>query len=213
MDSYRHHFSEKYFRNSFISGLVLLIVSLLAQFYASAYATRSVSGSVTDVILSNTRVYDVDEIFIWGTVFFFFFTASMCLSKPRYLPFIVKSVAIFTLIRAFFISLTHINVFPLHVTITSIFFQETIFRGIFTGSGLFFSGHTGLPFLFALMFWDNKILRYFFLSFSLLFAVVVLVGHIHYSIDVFSAFFFAYAIFDICKFLFKRDWEIFSKTQ
>lgn len=213
MESYKAHFKDKSFRESFLLSLLLLTVSLFAQFYASAYATRSVSGSVTDIVLSNTRVYDVDEIFIWGTVILLLFMLCLVFYRPRFIPFVTKSVAVFTLIRAFFISLTHINVFPLHTTISSVFFQGTVFRGILTGSGLFFSGHTGLPFLFALMFWDHKILRYFFLGCSFLFASVVLLGHIHYSIDVFSAFFFAYAIFDLCKFLFKKDFELFSSKE
>ena len=75
---------------------------------------------------------------------------------------------------------------------------------------LFFSGHTGIPFLMALMFWNYKPLRYTFLCFSLFFAVVVLLGHLHYSIDVLAAFFITYAIFDICKFFFKKDWALFQ---
>jgi membrane-associated phospholipid phosphatase len=87
-----------------------------------------------------------------------------------------------------------------------------MFSGIFTGNDLFFSGHTGLPFLLALMFWKHDpTSRTIFLGFSILFATVVLMGHIHYSIDVLSAFFITYGIFHICKFLFKKEWELFSK--
>ena len=75
---------------------------------------------------------------------------------------------------------------------------------------LFFSGHTGLPFLLALMFWEHKVIRNIFLTFSFTFAIVVLLGHIHYSIDVLSAFFISYGILDVCKFLFKREWKIFN---
>ena len=212
MQPLKQYFSDKTFLSSFLIGVVLLMVSLVAQFFASGYATRSVSGSVTDIILSNTRVYDVDNLFIYGTIIAFLVVVYVCLSKPTSLPFVVKSIAIFTLIRAVFITLTHVNKFPLHVSIESAFFQETLFRGIFTGSGLFFSGHTGLPFLLALIFWNNEKLRYIFLGFSVFFAVVVLLGHLHYSIDVLSAFFIAYSIFHICIFIFKKDWELFRQS-
>jgi membrane-associated phospholipid phosphatase len=122
----------------------------------------------------------------------------------------MKSIAVFTLIRSVFVSITHISPFPTHAIITSVFFNKEVFYGIFTGNDLFFSGHTGIPFLLALMFWENKTLRIIFLGFSLMFAMVVLLGHLHYSIDVLSAFFITYTIFDICKFFFKKDWKLFN---
>ncbi len=209
--NYSLHFQDKYFVMSFFLGFCLLVVSLVAQFFATGYATRSVSGSVTDIILSNIRVYDVDTIFIYGTVALFLFILYLCLNSPKYLPFTLKSVAVFTLVRSVFITLTHIDKYPLHASMTSVFFQETLFRGIFTGSGLFFSGHTGMPFLFALMFWHQKTLRYIFLATSAFFGVVVLLGHLHYSIDVLSAYFITFSIFHICKFLFPKDLELFLR--
>ena len=77
------------------------------------------------------------------------------------------------------------------------------------GGDLFFSGHTGLPFLMALIFWDNKYLRWIFILTSVMFATVVLLAHLHYSIDVLSAFFITYTIFHIALFLFKKDRRLF----
>src|SRR3989338_2857371 len=211
MQSYKIHFSDKRFVLSFISGGLLLTISLFMQFLASNYATRIASGPVTDIILSNTRVYDVDGIFVWGAVVLLFVGVGVCMKSINYMPFAMKSVALFTLIRSVFVSLTHISPFPTSVLISSEFFSNTIFNGIFNGYDLFFSGHTGLPFLLALMFWDNKKLRFVFLGFSAVFAVVVLLGHLHYSIDVLAAYFITFTIFQICKFVFKKDWELFLK--
>lgn len=71
--------------------------------------------------------------------------------------------------------------------------------GVGNTNDLFFSAHTGLPFLLALEFWDNKILRYIFLLSSLGGATLVFLGHIHYSIDVLAAFFITYSVFQITK--------------
>jgi hypothetical protein len=155
----------------------------------------------------------VGGIFVWGAVILTVFGLIVFLKKINYAPFVMKCIALFTLIRSVFISLTHISPFPTHALITSAFFNKEAFSGILTGNDLFFSGHTGLPFLFALICWDNKFLRYAFLSFSIVFAVVVLLGHLHYSIDVLSAYFITYAIFDICKYLFKKDWKLFIKNK
>jgi hypothetical protein len=35
---------------------------------------------------------------------------------------------------------------------------------------------------------------------------------LHYSIDVLSAFFITYTIFNICKYFFKEDWQLFIKN-
>jgi hypothetical protein len=210
MQSYKKYFSDKYFLFSFSSGIVLLAISLITQFFISGYVARSGSGYVTDIILSNTRVYDVGGIFVWGSIVLTVFGVLIALDKINRVPFMMKSIAIFTLIRSVFVSITHISPFPTHAIITSVFFNKEVFYGIFTGNDLFFSGHTGIPFLLALMFWENKTLRIIFLGFSAMFAIVVLLGHLHYSIDVLSAFFITYAIFDICKFFFKKDWKLFN---
>lgn len=211
MQSYKTHFTDKNFIISFLIGSILLGTSLIVQFFVSNYVTRSSSGSVTDIILSNTRVYDVGGIFVWGSVILVVFCLFIVLKRPNYMPFVMKSVALFTLIRSVFVSLTHISPFPTRALITSTFFNNEVFRGIFTGNDLFFSGHTGIPFLLALIFWENKTLRMIFLSFSIMFAVVVLLGHLHYSIDVLSAYFITFTIFYICKYLFKKDWQLFLK--
>jgi hypothetical protein len=205
MQSYKKYFSNKNYLMSFFDGLFLLSASLILQFYANAYTIRKASSSVTDVILSNTTAHDVDGLFVWGSVLMFFACIFICLRKVNYLPFVMKSIALFTAIRAFFISLTHISPYPNHAEISSLFFQHNIFNGILTGDGMFFSGHTGLPFLLALTFWENKVLRVFFLGLSIFFAFVVLLGHLHYSIDVFSAYFITYTIFQICKHLFHKE--------
>jgi hypothetical protein len=212
MQAYRTYFTDKNFVISFTSGLLFLGVSLVAQFFISGYVNTITSGPVSDLILSNIRVYNVGGIFVYGSVVLVFVGLFVGVRHINYLPFAMKSIAIFTLIRSVFVSLTHISAFPLHAVITSSFFNREAFNGIFTGNDLFFSGHTGLPFLLALMFWDNKKMRFLFLGFSVLFAVVVLLGHIHYSIDVLSAYFITYSIFHICKALFKKDWKLFHEA-
>ena len=200
MKEYFLYFKDRKFLMNIFISLLLLGASFVVNFYAGNYATRSASNSVTDIILSNIRVYDVDAVFVWGAIVFWFFMIVLFILKPKKIPFTIKSIALFTLIRSVFISLTHLGPFPTQIVIVSKFSF---------GADLFFSGHTGLPFLMALIFWQNKTLRYLFLVSSLLFGVVVLMGHLHYSIDVLAAFFITYTIFHIALFFFKKDWQIF----
>lgn len=185
-------------------SLMLLIASLVVNFYAGYYASIRKSSPVTDIILSNIRVFDLDAVFVYGTVIFFIFLGFLCAVDFKWIPFLIKSLALFILIRSIFVALTHIGPFPDQVEITSRIFNKFTFE-----ADLFFSAHAGLPFLMALMFWKNGWLRGLFLLWSLFFSVVVLLAHMHYTIDVLSAFFITYAIYKIAIFLFKKDYKIF----
>lgn len=212
MHSYKIHFTNKSFLVSFFGGLILLATSLVAQFFITGYVNSLPSTPAADLILSNIGPYNVDGIFVYGSVLLLFVATFVAFRRPHSIPFVMKSIALFTLTRSLFVILTHISIFPTHVVIDSPFFSHAVFNGIFTGNDLFFSGHTGLPFLLALIFWENKTLKTVFLGFSVMFAIVVLMGHIHYSIDVASAYFITYGIFHICKFLFKREWLFLEKS-
>ena len=204
ISEYKTHFSNKGFTISLGLALIFLAISIVVNFYAGTYAAENVSNPVTDIILSNTRAYDLDGMFIYGSILFFFAIVFVCLIKPKKIPFTVKSIALFVLIRSLFITLTHLGPFPSQMIIHSDILSKLTF-----GGDLFFSGHTGLPFLLALIFWKNKLVRYMFISFSLMFAFVVLLSHMHYSIDVLAAFFITYSIFHISEYLFKRDRKVF----
>src|ERR1700690_1777164 len=193
---------NKEFVISLLTGIFMMVGSFIISTYAVAYADRSVSNSVTDIVLSNTRVYNVDGMFVYGAVLLVLVIAFVCAVRPERTPFILKSIALFTLIRSFFISLTHISPYPIHVAISPNIFTA-LFPAVFTGDDLFFSGHVGLPFLLALILWEYPHWRLLFLLFSVLFGAVVLLGHLHYSIDVASAFFITFTIFIISKSFFK----------
>ncbi len=184
---------------------MLFALSLIVNFYAGTYATEQASNPVTEIILGNIPTFDIDSLFVYGTIVFWIFIGILCLSRPQRIPFTLKTLGLFIFLRSIFISLTHIGPFPTQIAIYSNVVSKFAF-----GGDLFFSGHTGLPFLLALIFWDKKYLRYLFITASLFFGGVVLLGHLHYSIDVFSAFFITYTIYHLSKIFFKRDHQIFK---
>lgn len=196
---------DRDFLVSVVWGVLLLTGSLVVNFFAGWYADLRVSSSVTDIVLSNIPVFDVDGIFVYGFVFLSVFTILISALEPKRLPFVFKSAALFILVRSVFISLTHIAPFPTRSMIESNFVGRFTFQG-----DLFFSAHTGLPFLMALVFWDSKPLRFFYLASSVFMGIMVLLGHVHYSIDVLSAFFITYTIYRMAEFLFKKDHKLLT---
>lgn len=198
---------DKDFWFSFGQGLVFLLASIVIAYFATIYAHEKASGPVTDLILSNIPVFDVDGIFLYGPFVFWAYIIYLGFKEPKRLPFIFKSVAIFVLVRSVFITLTHIGPFPDQEAISN---PQTFFQKIMFGGDLFFSGHTGLPFLMALVFSKNKKLFVSFTLVAIFFGTIVLMAHLHYSIDVLAAFFITYTIYHLASWLFKKDQEMFE---
>lgn len=205
---HKEHWLERTFRRSSILAIAMFIGSLAVQGWAVTFATEKASNPVTDLILSNTKALDVDFFFVWGMVLLIAFISYLCLVKPKRIPFVLHSLTLFIVIRSMFVSLTHISPFPEHTVIDF----GTAVTKVFFGADLFFSGHTGAPFLMALIFWNNIKLRYIFLAWSLFFAGVVLLGHLHYSIDVASAFFITFAIYHIALKFFPEEKTMFDEA-
>jgi hypothetical protein len=156
---------------------------------------------VNDIILDNIPTFAVKGIFVWGAIVFVGCVILVGLAHPHRIPYTLKTISLFVVVRSLFISLTHLGPSPQQVALDPLSWTSSF---IF-GGDLFFSGHTGLPFLIALIFWDNVRLRVSFIIFSILLGSVSLMGHLHYSIDVFAAFFISYGIHELAAQLFRKD--------
>jgi hypothetical protein len=198
---YRSVLADQRFRVSTFLSIIALLASTVINYFAGTYATKEASNSVTDIILSNTHTYDVDGYFIYGALFLTLFITYLCFTHPKRIAFTVHSLTLFIIIRSVFVTLTHIGTFPSQIPLN----LGSIASKFLFGGQLFFSGHTGIPFLMALIFWQEKKLRYIFLVWSVFFAIVVLLGHLHYTIDVFAAYFITYSIYHISLWLFPKD--------
>lgn len=209
VERYFSAFEEKGFGWFYLISIIVLFASLFVNYYASVYATESMSNAVTDVILSNIRIYDVDSIFVYGPFVLWICVTLFLIIHPNKVPFTLKSVTLFILIRSVFISLTHIGPFPTGVTVEAI---PNLIKYFTAGGDLFFSAHTGLPFLLALIFWKHWLPRVSLIITSVFFGVIVLMGHYHYTIDVVAAFFITYSIYKMSVYLFKRDYGYFQKS-
>ena len=202
------NFNDRTFLIMLLVSFGMVIVANVINYYAGTYATEKASNAVTDLILNNIRVYDVDFMFVYGTLAFWGFCILVFLHRMERLPFVLKTLSLFIVIRSIFITLTHLGPFADQISWSNSILDKWSF-----GGDLFFSGHTGIPFLLALVFWDIKSLRYIFIGSSLFFGTIVLMGHLHYSIDVMSAFFITYTIYHLAEMFFKKDLEFFQKKR
>ncbi len=191
-------------------GVLFLGLSLFFNYEANGYTAASISVAANDIFLDHLPIMKVDGIFLEGAIILTFFAIALALYRPNRIPFMLKAAALFIAVRSFFVILTHLAPPLGALTAPTSNFLERLAAG--SGKDLFFSGHTGLPFLAALVFWQNKFLRIFFLLASMIFGGAVLLGHLHYSIDVFSAFFITYGIFHLARWLFKKDYAMFREV-
>lgn len=190
---------------SFIISALVLCGALYVNFWAIDQATADAGPRVADLILSNFRALEVDEFFVYGTFGILVLSILIVLARPRSIPFVVHGVTLFMIVRSGFTLLTHLGPPEAHYASN---FGATITDAFF-GSDQFFSGHTGMTFLGALAYWRVPWIRNFFLASAIYFVVIVLLGHIHYSIDVASAFCITYCIYRVALWAFEKEHQLF----
>lgn len=175
----------------------------MINFRAGAYALSVSSNYVEDIILDNIPLVNTDLFFVYGAIFLWLVVGVLLVLRPHYIPFTLKTVSLLIVIRSLFIIMTHLGPYPVRATVIH---SSSLIEKFTSGADFFFSGHTAFPFLFALIFWRHKPLRIIFIISSLAFAASVLLGHLHYSIDVFAAFFITYSVFHLSLKLFNEDY-------
>ena len=208
--NYKQVFTNKKTIFNMLIGSFLFIFGLAVAYYAYMF-TQSYQGTVAqDLILDNIPILNVGLYFFGGIVFLILITIFLAFINPKRIPFILISTGIFFAIRGFFLILTHLA--PPNIEYYQYVQHEHHIRSVLftisTGTDLFFSGHVGYSFLLALIFWNKKYLRYFFILFSVFMGVIVLLGHLHYSIDVFAAYFITFGIFEFAKRFFKIEYNL-----
>lgn len=203
---YRKICLNRRFVVSVLVATALFMASVASNLYAAVYASKNASSAVADLILSNIPVFDVGWFFVYSAFVLVVFVVGLCVIRPQRILFVLYTLSIFYFIRAIFVSLTHLAPFPTQIS----FDAGVIVSRVFGGADLFFSGYTGVTFLLALMFWQDKVLRYIFLCWSVLSGAFSLLGHLHYSIDIFAAFFITYGIYHIALHFFPKEREFFT---
>lgn len=196
---YKIVFGQKYFPISALISAGILLFGYLVNFYASAFNDTFVYPSVGDSILDKIPTYNLEFLYVWGVyalisvalVYAFLFL-------PQRGLFIMKTYGILLLVRGIFILLTNYG------PPAGFFYADGIVPGNYImerflfKNDLFFSGHVAIPFMASLLFRGaNKFIEVFLLIGSFVMAITVLLMHVHYSIDVFAAYFITYGVYAV----------------
>ena len=183
------------FRNKTFVALALVAIILLTLPTFFAFIEKREGMVLQDFVLDAIPAMDVSVptfVIIWSIVLLVFYRIYQ---NPRLFLEIAYGFILMCLCRVLTISILPLNPPPglimLKDPIANIVYGG---KGIFITKDLFYSGHTGNMFLFFLCLeakWDKIIA----LAAAVLIGILVLIQHIHYSIDVFAAFIFTYLLY------------------
>ncbi len=214
MDIFKEHagFWNKEKKESLWVSILFSVIALVVQNFAGQYSEKSATNIVGDLFLDNLPTVDLTRIVVDGAFFVTILAIVLLILKPKHIFFALKVIPLFIIIRSLFVTLTHLGIYPNQIVLGDSILDR-IYLLLNMQDGFFFSGHTGLTFLLALIFWYEKPWRYFFFAISAIFGAVVLFAHIHYSIDVFAAPFITYGIFKFAELeLFRKDYAIMTES-
>jgi membrane-associated phospholipid phosphatase len=181
---------NKHFRNELIISVFVLALTLTSLAKFLNYVESRNGITLPDPILklfNSVNLTWLTFILIYLSIILILFLLS---SKPKRLIFAVQCYIILILIRIFMMYLVPLNP-PAGMILLNDPFVQYFGTGQPLTKDLFFSGHTATIFLFYLVS-DKNVYKTFFLIATILVGISVLLQHVHYSIDVVSAPFFAY---------------------
>lgn len=190
-ENWKSFINKKNSKIIIILSLILLAAALFSISKFIVFVEARDGVVLDDPLFHFYKAIDLNYV-IFALIYVSLILALLLLLKyPAELFIAIQSYSLMVFIRIAAMYLVPLNQHP-----DAIDLQDPIVFLIGTGQkvtkDLFFSGHTSTLFLMFLTA-KNKIFKYIFLTSSVLVGTFVVLQKVHYAIDVFAAFFFAYA--------------------
>lgn len=179
----------------FYLGAVALIIGIELNYYSQEYLLNYMQNGkslpvLSDLILDNIPLWDIGYLYDYFSIVSLLVLIVFVIHKRMYsrIPYFLLLSGIFQIVRGFFIVLTPFG--------NPMGFDGT--EGPFSGFtdielGVYPSGHTGIAYLYFLLI-KAKPYRQILLFSVLVIIVALFLSRGHYTIDILSGIFFAYAI-------------------
>lgn len=195
--SWNQAFANTQYTRKFILGCLFIVANLCFFPYFFAYIQQRPGIQLHDIVLRNLPSHDV-SVTIFSVIYFSVIIGiRRALKYPQLFLTFMWAYILLNLVR-----MTTIFLVPLEPPIGLVSLSDPLLVPFYGKTSitkdLFFSGHTSTVFLVLLVVkekWE-KIL----MAFSVVVvAILLLIQHIHYTIDVVSAPFFVFVIYHFAK--------------
>jgi hypothetical protein len=184
-------FKSRYFYIGFLSVMAGIGLNMASQSYLHNYISEGKTlPMLSDLILDNLPVIDVSLIYDIISLIPIILAIVYVIHKKDYnrVPFFLLLIGIFYIVRGIFIVLTPFGNPPMFNG------SDPLFHGFANYElGVYPSGHAGNVFLLMLLVRDRTYKWIIGICLIIVIAALFL-AHGHYSIDILSGIFFAYAI-------------------
>jgi hypothetical protein len=193
--AWRKAWGDRRFRVKTIIGSIVFLAILISFPYFFAIIEQRKGVVLNDPLLNLIPAIDVSAltfIFIWSVIVFMFVR---CIQDPSFFILSLCCMLLLFLSRMITISLVPLDppvgLIPLVDPVSSIFYGGP---HVFITKDLFYSGHTSTQFMIFLCFSKRRDKGIALFS-SIVVGILVLIQHVHYSIDVIGAYVCTYLIY------------------
>ena len=204
---------ERYETLELSASAALFFGSLVLNRFAGAYIDKvgETAHTSPDLLLGFLPIVDMRFLYLGGFAVFAAMAVLHTLwrERPR-AAYIARNFALLIAARSALMILTPMKVPAGTLAVDGYRFYDTVGRFFTARNDLFFSLHTGIPFMGFLVFTDRAAKRAC-LAFSLIMAATVLLGRHHYSIDVAGAYLITYSLYRLEKRWFEAPYRSFMR--
>jgi membrane-associated phospholipid phosphatase len=174
---------EQWWVVGFGLGLAALVCVRLLNAFMGMYVTTRGGPALNDIFLDAVTRVDVVWLHLFLSSVMYTLVIGIFVFFPRRAPFLLWTLVTVILLRVCALPLTELGMYVDAVRIDS----EYTF-----GGDLFFSGHVAIATTLVYFYWDTPLLRALTLGMLTVTIGTLILGHLHYSIDIFTGLFVGY---------------------
>jgi hypothetical protein len=193
-NNWQTYFSQKNKTLIFIGSICSLAITLFTFLHFLTYNEFRRGYTFNDPVLNLFTPIDVSIVTFITTYSLAIVGLIFSLTQPSLFIKLIQGYTILTVLRMLCLYMVPLEAPHAIIPLQDIFLHASFYSGRANLKDLFFSGHTAILFLFAYCF-TNKKLKTVYIIGGIIVGSLVMLQHVHYSIDVVAAPLFGYAAY------------------